>query len=221
MPARRIDDQMRAADLVPLEQQPVERVHFHVAGRARKILRQPDHRNRQLALPPLQNPRHHFVARFHLHDLRELRRHDDSPRRQDELARLRIDHPAQGSLRWQALDHQPALDRPRAQLHRHETKRFGMDHAGQMFEIRHRAGRLRLDERQGHGLPLHDVPLEIDHVVDAVPKGIGDDQDARRQREGEAGQGAANGPPLDVSQRHPKRRGEPARPPIRSTNTGR
>ena len=78
-----------------------------------------------------------------------------------------------------------------------------------MPEIGDGAGGTGFHEGERHGLALHDVPLEIDHVGDPVAKRIGHDENPGGERECETRETAANRAAFDVAERHAKRGAEP------------
>src|SRR5438876_676876 len=78
-------------------------------------------------------------------------------------------------------------------------KRFSAPHARQLLEKMHHVRAARLDQADTDVLPFQHVPLKTEDLFHAVPKGVGHDENAGRQRQSRDGEERLHRPPLDVA----------------------
>ena len=99
---------------------------------------------------------------------------------------------------------------PEAQARGHAAKRLGQHDAGQMLDIGKRGGGAGLLQRNRDVLPLGDVPLEDEQIIDAIAHRARDDGNAGGEREAERGEDRLPGPALEIAQRHAEGRADEA-----------
>ena len=193
---------MCAAEAVAFAEEAVERVEFQVGGGAGEVVGDGDDGQGLLDAFALQDADLDGVAGRELKGIGEGVGEHKTVRGKGEGVAVGIGQALEGGGGGEAVERDAAGAGTDGEFHRHAAKRFGEDNAGQGAQVGKGAERSGFLEGDGDGLALHDVPLEIEHVADAVAEGAGHDEDGGGEGEGGGGEGGLEGFAGEVAQGH-------------------